>query len=205
MSVGGWGGWSYAVGSSMFLGNAVGEEVITYCVLDSDYHTENEKGERLRDAALKGVELHIWRRKELENYLLVPDAILRAAQMLEPGLDDISGDEIAREIDRIANDLQTEIIEVIADHNHQRNRAVGLRSQMERAREFVSERWGSFEGRVSLVPGKRALGELSEWMRRELGVSISPGGVASAMREEELATEVKGVLEVIERGRRFGL
>jgi AAA domain, putative AbiEii toxin, Type IV TA system/AAA ATPase domain len=205
MSVGGWGGWSYAVGSSMLLRNAVGEEVITYCVLDSDYHTEDEKGERLRDAALKGVELHIWRRKELENYLLVPDAILRAAQMLEPGLDDISGDEIAREIDRIANDLQTEIIEVIADYNHQRNRAVGLRSQMERAREFVSERWGSFEGRVSLVPGKRALGELSEWMRRELGVSISPGGVASAMREEELATEVKGVLEVIERGRRFGL
>jgi AAA domain, putative AbiEii toxin, Type IV TA system/AAA domain len=69
MAVGGWGGWNYAVGSSMFLRNSVGEEVVTYCVLDSDYHASEEIEGRLRDATMKGVELHIWRRKEIENYL----------------------------------------------------------------------------------------------------------------------------------------
>src|SRR5207249_5954659 len=39
-SIGGWGGWAYAVGSEMFLENAAGEGIITYCILDSDYHTQ---------------------------------------------------------------------------------------------------------------------------------------------------------------------
>jgi energy-coupling factor transporter ATP-binding protein EcfA2 len=39
MPIGGWGGWNYAVGSRMFLKNALGEEISTYCLLDSDYHT----------------------------------------------------------------------------------------------------------------------------------------------------------------------
>jgi AAA domain, putative AbiEii toxin, Type IV TA system/AAA domain len=204
MAVGGWGGWNYAVGSSMLLRNSVGEEVVTYCVLDSDYHTNDEIEERLRDATMKGVELHIWRRKEIENYVIVPEAIVRAVRSLAPGVGDIISDQIAQQIDGIADDLRTEIIELIAEHNHQRNRAVGLRTQMQRAREFVAQQWGSFDGRVSLLPGKRAMGQLAEWIRRELGVSLSPRAVALAMRRDEIATEVRGVLEAIERGRRFG-
>ena len=102
MSIGGWGGWSYAVGSSMFLQNSVGQEVITYCVLDSDYHTEEEIRDRLEEASVKGVELHVWERKEIENYLFVPAAILRAAQGMEPGLRDVREEQIVDQIDRVA-------------------------------------------------------------------------------------------------------
>jgi hypothetical protein len=204
MAVGGWGGWNYAVGSSMFLRNSVGEEVVTYCVLDSDYHSNDEIEERLRDATMKGVELHIWRRKEIENYLIVPEAILRAVRSLEPRARDISAAQIAQQIDGIADELRVEMIELIAEHNHQKNRAVGLRTHMQRAREFVAQRWDSFEGRVSLLPGKRAMGQLAEWIRHEVGVSVSAGGVASTMRQDEIADEVREVLEAIELGRRFG-
>jgi hypothetical protein len=203
-SVGGWGGWNYAVGSSMFLRNSVGEEVITYCVLDADYHTEEEIRERLEDASTKGVELHVWKRKEVENYLFVPAAILRAAQRLEPRLGGIRKEDIVERIDRVADELQTDIIELMAEHSHQRDRRTGIRTHMQRARDSVRRQWASFEGRISLLPGKRALGRLSELMRDELGVSLSPGAVASAMREAEIADEVRGVLEAIERGRRFG-
>jgi AAA ATPase domain len=204
MSIGGWGGWSYAVGSSMLLRNSFGEEVITYCVLNSDYHTAEEIRERLEDAARRGVELHIWRRKEIENYLLVPEAILRAAQRVESRLHAVREEDIVERIDRVAEELQTEVVELIAEHGHQRNRGVGIRTHMQRAREFVANQWDSFEGRVSLLPGKRALGRLSELMRHEWGVSLSPGAVASAMQERDIADEIRGVLEAIERGRRFG-
>ena len=66
MSVGGWGGWNYAVGSKMFLRNALGEEVIAYCLLDSDYHTREAISARYGDAKRVGVRLHIWQRKEIE-------------------------------------------------------------------------------------------------------------------------------------------
>jgi predicted ATPase len=41
-SIGGWGGWNYAVGSAMLLQNAGGEEILPYCILDSDYHLDDD-------------------------------------------------------------------------------------------------------------------------------------------------------------------
>ncbi|PWT79779.1 MAG: ATP-dependent endonuclease, partial [Acidobacteria bacterium] len=58
-SIGGWGGWPYAVGSEMFLENAAGEGIVTYCILDSDYHTQQEVDERLQEAKTRNISLHI--------------------------------------------------------------------------------------------------------------------------------------------------
>ncbi len=77
MPIGGWHGWPYAVGSAMLLRNSGGEAITTYCVLDSDYFSEEEKAHRLQQAIDRNVELHIWSRKEIENYLLVPWAITK--------------------------------------------------------------------------------------------------------------------------------
>ena len=72
MPIGGWSGWPYALGSAMFLRNAADERIRVYCLLDSDYHTPQQITARLAQAADAGVDLHIWKRKEIENYLLVP-------------------------------------------------------------------------------------------------------------------------------------
>lgn len=42
MSIGGWGGWNYAIGTNMFIKSEGGKEVNCYCILDSDYHTHKE-------------------------------------------------------------------------------------------------------------------------------------------------------------------
>ena len=72
MEIGGWGGWKYAIGSKLFLQNATGDEIRIYCILDSDYHTLAEIQFRLEEARKHQVELHIWQKKEIENYLLIP-------------------------------------------------------------------------------------------------------------------------------------
>lgn len=109
MSIGGWSGWHYAIGSAMLLQNAVGEEILTYCILDADYNTEQEKKRRREEAATKGVQLHIWHRKEIENYLVVPDAIRRVIhgriqqRPHEPSLGDVQ-----KAIEDIAASLKDE-------------------------------------------------------------------------------------------------
>jgi hypothetical protein len=75
LSVGGWGGWQYAVGSSMLFRTSVSQEVRSYCIFDSDFHTPAQIAARCADAREKGMNLHVWSKKELENYLLVPRAI----------------------------------------------------------------------------------------------------------------------------------
>jgi energy-coupling factor transporter ATP-binding protein EcfA2 len=39
MSIGGWGGWNYAIGSDMLMKNAVGDQILTYCIFDCDFHS----------------------------------------------------------------------------------------------------------------------------------------------------------------------
>ena len=55
LPIGGWSGWTYAVGSSMTLRNAVGDRITTYCILDSDYHSEEEIRERYSEAENRGL------------------------------------------------------------------------------------------------------------------------------------------------------
>jgi AAA ATPase domain/AAA domain, putative AbiEii toxin, Type IV TA system len=71
LPVGGWGGWAYALGSSMTLRNAVGDRVVVYCILDSDFHTQTQIENRYKEATARGIHLHVWSRKEFENYLEV--------------------------------------------------------------------------------------------------------------------------------------
>jgi len=52
----------------------VGEDVKCYVILDSDYHTTQEKTDILHSFAQKGIKAHIWAKKEIENYLINYDA-----------------------------------------------------------------------------------------------------------------------------------
>ena len=67
----------------------LGNTVKIYVLLDRDYRSDATV-EALRDA-LKGsdVHVHVWHRKELESYLLVPEAIARASGMDIPILDQL--------------------------------------------------------------------------------------------------------------------
>ena len=77
LSIGGWGGWNYAVGSKLLLRNAGGDEIMAYCIFDSDYHLDEDLVARRADSEARGIELHIWRRKEIENYLVTPRTLHR--------------------------------------------------------------------------------------------------------------------------------
>jgi hypothetical protein len=61
----------------MAMKNAFGEALTTYCILDRDYHLDGEISARYQQAEDKAIQLHVWKRKEIENYLIHPVAIAR--------------------------------------------------------------------------------------------------------------------------------
>src|SRR5436305_1819421 len=68
---------AHAIGSTLALKNAVGDRITTYCIFDNDYHSTTERTERYDQANNRSINLHIWERKEIENYLLDPNVIAR--------------------------------------------------------------------------------------------------------------------------------
>lgn len=199
-SIGGWSGWNYAVGSSLILRNAVGESITTYCVLDSDYHTDIEIQARLNDARERGIELHIWGRKEIENYLLLPAAIARVVASERRKGPAPTSEMIADQLDNIANEMKDGVYESLTNEIYIRNKAAGTAPAMRLARTRLDRVWGSRHGRLGIVSGKEALSALSKWAMDVFGVGLGGKRLAQELTLGELPEEVVAIMSAIESG-----
>jgi hypothetical protein len=203
LPIGGWSGWQYAVGSSMTLKNAVGDRIATYCILDSDYHSEAEIRERYLDAQTRGVNLHVWSRKEIENYLLQPRAIRRVLNSRVKDKEVPSQAEVYDKILEICDQERRSVEDGIASALMQANRKLDVISANRTARARVSEMWSVESNRPILVSGKDLLARLSEWTQREFGSAFGAPAIARHMTATDLATELATVIRAIEEGSDF--
>ena len=66
-----------AFGASKLFYEETQGEITCFCILDRDYFTEDYVNRQIKDAKAAHLNLHIWSKKEIENYLLIPKAIFR--------------------------------------------------------------------------------------------------------------------------------
>jgi predicted ATPase len=199
LSIGGWGGWSHAVGSSMALKNAVGESIITYCILDSDYHTDVEQQDRYKQATERGINLHIWRRKEIENYLIEPAVIARVLKLRLKSLAPTA--ELIEEFLLSACEAEKDVtLDGIASSQ---DRSLGVGGANKAARERLNSMWK--DQRLHVVCGKSLLARLSTWTQKDYGTSIGAMAIARAFQPNEIQDEIREVLRSIEDGKEFSI
>jgi hypothetical protein len=192
------------VGSRMLLKNALGEEILTYCLLDSDYHTAEAIACRYQEAARVGVCLHIWRRKEIENYLLVPSAICRVIlSKLQKDVGSITENCVRSRLEKIAQTQKDAAFDAISQEALSGNRTKGTKFANEISRRRIDPAWNSLEGQLSVVSGKILLSKLSEWSQDRFGVSFSARRVAREIRRCEIDPEMQNVILAIEQGCEF--
>lgn len=203
MSIGGWGGWNYAIGSSMLLKNSVGEKIQVYCLLDSDYHSESEIEKKYKEANQREVSLNIWNKKEIENYLLNPIPISRFIKENKQEKKDIEPNIVVDQLKEITSKVKNETIDQVATAISKENKSFEGGTVTKKARKYVNDRWNNLNDRISIVPGKEVLKLLSDWSLSEYGTNISPVKLASYFRETEIPNELKEVLKSIEKGDDF--
>jgi len=203
--LGGRGGWASGLPRRLPSKNAGGQRIRAFCILDRDYFPDDEIAERYGEAASWGVELHIWKRKELENYLLVPPAISRhIGNNVKSGVKPPSPDDVTAQIERIVTSLkETPITDCIAEELLARNRHGGLQTATSRARKRVAQCWTTADGRWAVAPGKTVISQLSEWSQTEFSVSFGPEQLARELSVSELDAELMSIIEAVAAGRRF--
>lgn len=188
----------------MAVNAAVGQGVRSYCIFDSDFHTPRQIAARKAEAEQKGVSLHIWSKKEIENYLLVPTAIARVvANRARATSSGPSPDVIGERLFELAGDLQNSVFDGFAQEFLADNRGGGSAQANSLTRESMYPRWNMPEARLSIVSGKLVLSKLSEWLQKDFGVSISPVAVARTMKRGEISAEIVNILTSIENGDPF--
>jgi energy-coupling factor transporter ATP-binding protein EcfA2 len=197
MPIGGWSGWQYAVGSAMLLNNAFDEQISTYCVLDSDYYLESKINKRYEEAAKKNVNLHIWNKKEIENYLINPIVIQRIiSKNCKNGSPTIADIETA--ILEITSSLKDQTIDCFSQEYNNEERDKGIASANKKARLLVDNHWGSMSDRLCIVSGKKTISMLSAWATVNYQVSFGINTLLYEIQPNELDHEVVSVIHAIE-------
>jgi energy-coupling factor transporter ATP-binding protein EcfA2 len=203
--VGGWGGWNLVVGSSMTFQGSGGEKIRKYCVMDRDYHTEEEIGERKRSALEHGVDLHIWAKKEIENYTVSPEVISRYISDRRKKGATISLKEVRENLDRICESLRDETLDLISQQFNYAHRPKNPSEGNRYAREVLREKWTLLAGKLGVVGGKTLLARISEWTQMSFGIGLNAFALARFMRRAELDAELVSILEAMESGRSFSV
>ena len=198
MRLPGWGAWSWAVGSKMMLRNAADEAVKVMCVLDRDFHTPSQIETRQKEASERSIWLHIWKRKEVENYFLVPSAITRVvAESVGRRTTPPTQTEVEQVLDAEADTLMVDVFDAISQEFLVEERRGGSRQANRRARDLIREREAEV-GKLGIVSGKVMFTRTSDWAQKEFGVAISVMRVAGSLRKEELFDELAEVVRDIE-------
>lgn len=202
MSIGGWGGWNYAIGSRMLLKNAGDQTIVTYCLFDSDYFPESVINQRYVDAEKNSIQLHIWSKKEIENYLLVPSAIHRI--ILREKRSGVSPTliEVQDILDSLAEKMKDDVVDSFSTMLQQEIKGMQIGTVMKNARRIIKERW---DDKLSVVSGKQLLSELSKKCRDEYLFSFSVNKIAKELQREEIHPELANVLQSIENKTDFPL
>jgi len=204
VSIGGWSGWDHATRSGLVMKNASGDPIVTYCVLDRDYRTQGEVTERLEEASARGVQLHVWSRKEVENYLLDPAVIARAmAEGMRSKAKIPDAFMVTEEIERITDELKDLTLDSLAAHYSMMHRKEGLAAANRDARERLGKAWQTWDERIAIVPGKEVLSRVFAWSQKTFGVSLSAPALARHFKPDEVPAEMRSVIEAIEDGMAF--
>lgn len=195
----GWGGWQRALSvAEVFNQNKI--NIKCYCIFDSDYHLDEDIMGRLGEAQKRGVNLHIWQRKEIENYAINEDVILRfITRHKRKG--QVTNQILKEKMLDISSSMEQEFYADVADEIRMKNNKLSVKTALESAKRLVKKKWESDP--FFVLPGKTVIKELSAWSHKAFGVAFDSIDLVHEFRPDEVPEEIRTVIDAIIVGRPF--
>jgi hypothetical protein len=162
---------------------------------------DDEKNKREKEANEIGINLHIWKKKEIENYLISSSAIQRIIELKGIKKEDCNEADINLKLDEIAENYKEDVIGNYANEIQRNNKKLQVSTAFKRAKLLVDETWN--DDKLSLVSGKLVITELNKWLKSEFDVAISTNHLAQEINVAELDSEMIGIIKRIELNESF--
>ena len=196
----GFSNWSRLMHIEWLFKNAFGEKVKCFVILDRDYYLEEEINGIKNNLDRKGVKVHIWERKELENYIINFDTLYRAFQnkyrkRYKNNDIPISKEEFIEKILSIFEELKNYVIsQMIGRKFKMRYRSIDPSTIVSHILEEFNNNWQDIEFRIKVIPGKEFFARLNDWLSNEYNITISVGYAIKSLLPEEIEPEVQKVI-----------
>jgi hypothetical protein len=191
--VDGWDGWVKAITiKDVFSLNSI--PVQLYYIFNSGYHTLEQINNRLEDARKRKMNLHIWKRNEIDNYAINTNVICRYLETT------CREETITTQIvvDKIFEIIKTMKDEVFASISSEVNTKPGVNKM-----GVLDETELRIDEPLDIISGKKFFSLLSQWTNATFGVNISARLLIPFFHFYEVPDEVKTVIDDIMRSKPF--
>jgi len=178
-----------AFGSAKFLHQQTGGLFHSYALLDRDYYLETQLEDLKEKAKTNHLLLHIWGKKEIENYIIKPRILFRLLNASE--------DHYAKfilEFESLVDSFRDTVIDSYTTKFHESNPGLAAGTAAARARDLVTLKWTTLDDKLNLVPGKELLSAINGWMNEKYKARCSMKNIFNVMKLEDVDTEIIEVL-----------
>ncbi len=184
---------------------ALGTKISVAAILDRDYRSEGECAKICEECEVFCDFVVIHRRKEIENFVLIPSAVDRALTLKVVDQARRSG------VSRTYNSNVTEVLSGYAESKKSyvtsqflkgwrqfervNSPALDEAQVTERALNSFNQLWDKPKTRLGLIPGKEALSTINRYSQETYGVSVTPTAIIDAMKLDEIPSEMQELID----------
>lgn len=190
----------------------LGGSIVKGVIFDRDYRSENEIKEVERELKKISHFAHIHRQKEIENYLLIPDALERsiqsrvAEQNIRTGNNATFSEDLLVLLDTLTSPLKhdTSAQYLSKRVEYEKSKFPGTDNATITAsvmREF-DDIWDDISKRLAVVPGKQVFASLNQYLQENYDITIAPTFVANQLAEKDIFKEIKSLISTIDEFRK---
>lgn len=142
-----------------------------------------------------GLTWHIWRKHEVENFLILPQVIIRLLQKQFPNkpLFVPTEDELKKKIEEICHDMQkAEVFDGVSQEFATKDRKRDHKTNNELARDYLKTRWNE-KSMFSFCSGKEILKRIRHYLR-ERDLTFAVDDLLTEINFDELDSDIKRFL-----------
>lgn len=201
-----WGGFPVpeaVLAISRGMTEALGDDLEFAGVFDRDFRCDEEVAMVVEQLEQRLDLVHVQRRKETENYLLVPEALQRAATIAirdrarrKGELPAVEPPDIRMLLDRVTEPMRFEISGQYVGKkiDFRRRQRLDSASVAAEVAKWFDRTWSSLDTRLEIVPGKDVLRELNQKLQEAYSIHLTWRPIVAAFRESEVPLEMRSLV-----------
>jgi predicted ATP-dependent endonuclease of OLD family len=207
----GFGSWEKVAHLGWGIAKALDSNLLVGAVFDRDYFSDAQilKVESKLNSELRFS--HIHSRKEIENYLLLPNALQRALfsavhdkakreEIASPAI--LNVEQALKELtEAFRVDVFSQRISREVDHRRSHEPNLDPSTLQNEALRKCENVWANFEQRLTIVPGRAVLRQLRERIAEIHGVSLTDAKIIDHIKQNDVPPDLIKLLEKLERFR----
>jgi ABC-type multidrug transport system ATPase subunit len=177
-------------------------------IFDRDYRSDQEVEEELAELNTFCSYAHIHTKKEIENFVLVPEAIERsihervAERNRQTGGRGAFGGDVRALLSTLAeefkHDVQAQLLKRQLPYRRSSARVLDDSTITADLLATFDSTWRDLDGRLSVVPGKLLFNRLNAHLQENLKINITSASVIDCMLDSEICEEIRGILNSLE-------